>query len=195
MSYRYAVALTGGIATGKSSVASVFKLLGFSVIDADAIAHQVLDEKADEVVAVFGEEVKREGRIDRKALGRLVFGDVAQRKKLEALLHPVIRQKIEEESNQLDEKQVPYLVDIPLFFETQAYPIERVMVVYVPRELQIKRLMKREGTSQEEAIKRVDSQMGIEEKKKKATFVLDNSGDIKHLQQECERIARILKGE
>ena len=186
--FAYAVALTGGIATGKSSTAKIFSEKGFRIIDADKIAHQVLDTQAAQVATLFGTTYLTKGRIDRKALGRLIFSDAQKRKALESLLHPLIQKEIASLSEMLDRKKSPYLVDIPLFFESDAYPITETIVVYAPKGIQIRRLMQREGYTQEEALQRISAQMDIEAKKAQATYVIDNSGDRDQLARECQRV-------
>ncbi|WOE72403.1 dephospho-CoA kinase [Hydrogenimonas thermophila] len=188
MAYEYAIALTGGIASGKSTVCNLLRLYGLRIIDADAIARQMLDSESDAVSKLFGKEYIVDGKVDRKALGRLIFSDNDARKKLEELLHPKIRAEIERQSEEQDRLKGPYIVDIPLFFETGNYPIEKVIVVYAPREIQKRRLIDREGLSDEEAEARLNAQIDIEKKKKLATWVIDNSKNLKHLQQETEQI-------
>ena len=188
MAYEYAIALTGGIASGKSTVCNLLRLYGLRIIDADAIARQMLDAESDAISKLFGKEYIVNGKVDRKALGRLVFFDKDARKKLEELLHPKIRAEIERQSSEHDRLKGPYIVDIPLFYETGNYPIEKVIVVYAPREIQKIRLMDREGLSDEEAEARLNAQIDIEEKRKLATWVIDNSKNLKHLQQETEQI-------
>jgi len=188
MAYEYAIALTGGIASGKSTVCNLLRLYGLRIIDADAIARQMLDAESDAISKLFGKEYIIDGKVDRKALGRLVFFDKNARKKLENLLHPKIRAEIERQSREHDRLKGPYIVDIPLFYETGNYPIEKVIVVYAPREIQKSRLMDREGLSDEEAEARLNAQIDIEEKRKLATWVIDNSKNLKHLQQETEQI-------
>jgi len=188
MAYKYAIALTGGIASGKSTVCNLLRLYGLRIIDADAIARQILDAESDSIEKLFGKEYIVDGKVDRKALGGLVFSDTNARKKLEELLHPKIRAEIERQSEVQDRLKGPYIVDIPLFFETGNYPIEKVIVVYAPREIQKRRLMNREGLSDEEAEARLNAQIDIEEKKKLATWIIDNSKNLKHLQQETEQI-------
>ena len=186
----YAIALTGGIATGKSTVCSILRLHGFKVIDADVVAHQVLQESAGEVAHTFGADFVREGVVDRKALGRLIFSDSAAKKQLEMIVHPKIRQQILDQCAVLETKEVPYFVDIPLFFETGAYPIQRIVVVYAPAALQKARLTQREGLTAQEAQKRIAAQEDIESKRQKATWVIDNSGDIKALTANVEAFVR-----
>lgn len=188
MAFKYAVVLTGGIATGKSTAISLLSLYGFRFIDADKIAHEILDKNADKIAELFGAEYIVDGKVDRAKLGSLIFADKAKRKALEALLHPLIYDEIARLSEEQDRFRKPYIVDIPLFFEGDRYPIEKSIVVYAPRETQLERLVKREGFSKEEALQRIDSQIDIEEKRRRATYVIDNSGDLRQLQQECDRV-------
>jgi dephospho-CoA kinase len=193
MAFKYAIALTGGIATGKSTVASLLALNGLRVIDADAIAHKLLDENSSWVSEQFGSEFVKNGRVDRASLGKLVFADNEAKAKLEAFLHPKIREAIELESEKQDGFEFPYLIDIPLFFETGAYDIKDSVVVYTPKAIQLDRFIKRNGFSEEESLRRIESQMDIEEKKRRATWVIDNSQNLKHLQAECEKFVDIIK--
>ena len=186
--FQYAVALTGGIATGKSTVSKHFMNAGFTVIDADRIAHQVLDEAANKVASLFGSEVLQEGRVDRKALGRIVFNDTQQRRALETLLHPLIYDEILQLSEREDKKKKPYLIDIPLFFETARYNTSKVIVVYALQTQQIERAMLRDGLSREEVERRIATQIDIEEKKKRATYLIDNSKDEMQLHRESRRL-------
>ena len=158
-----------------------------------AIAHQILQEDASWVAENFGKEFVTAGKVDRAKLGRLIFSDREAKEKLESFLHPKIRQAIEEASTKQDSFKFPYLIDIPLFFETGAYDIEDSVVVYVPKVTQLERFMKRNGFSEEESLRRIESQMDIEEKKKKATWVIDNSKNLKHLQAECEKFVDMIK--
>ena len=191
--YKYAIALTGGIATGKSTVCNLLKLYGFAIIDADEIAHEVLDENYNKIEELFGKEFVKENRVDRKKLGSLVFNNNTQRLKLEKLLHPLIRKKIEILSEKLDSFKVPYFIDIPLFFEKKGYDIKKSVLVYAPKDIQLQRLVKREGKSLKDAKKIVDVQMDIENKKELADFIVDNTKDLKHLQSEVERLVDFIK--
>lgn len=193
MAFEYAIALTGGIATGKSTVASLLGLNGLRIIDADTIAHGILDEHSSWVVERFGDVFVKNGKVDRSALGKIIFADPEAKKELETFLHPKIRVAIEEQSEKQDKLKYPYLIDIPLFFETSSYPIKNSVVVYTPKALQLERFMKRNGFSQEESLLRIESQMDIEEKKARATWVIDNSSNLKHLQRECEQFVDTIK--
>lgn len=193
MAFEYAIALTGGIATGKSTVASLLGLNGLRIIDADTIAHRILDENSVWVRERFGAEFVKNDKVDRSGLGKIVFADVQAKKELENFLHPKIRAAIEEQSEKQDKLKYPYLIDIPLFFETSSYPIKNSVVVYTPKTLQLERFMKRNGFSEEESLRRIESQMDIEEKKARATWVIDNSFNLKHLQRECEQFVEAIK--
>ncbi len=184
----HAIVLTGGIATGKSSAGEILQQHGLALIDADRIAHRVLDAQAAEIAVLFGEQFLSEGMVDRKALGALVFADSDKRKVLESLLHPLIREEILQRSSALDREGVLHLVDLPLFFESGQYPFEKVIVVYAPRRIQKQRLMARNGYTSAEAEARLDAQMDIEEKRARADYIIDNSGDLAQLERECLRV-------
>ena len=194
MAFKYAIALTGGIATGKSTVASLLALNGMRVIDADTISHEILQSSSSWVKDSFGDEYVLNSKVDRTKLGSLVFSDEKAKKTLEEFLHPKIRDEIKLRSEKQDEFNFPYLIDIPLFFENSAYDIKDSVVVYTPKEVQLERFMKRNGYSEEESLNRIASQMPIDEKKQKATWVIDNSKNLKHLQQEVEDFVEKIKG-
>ncbi len=189
MSFEYAIALTGGISTGKSSVVDIMLSLGFEVIDADKIAHIMLDKYSKDIASMFGDSLIVDEKVDRKALGAIVFGDANKLKKLEEFIHPIIYNHIEELSEILDRKKKPYLVDIPLFFESKRYnSIKKSIVVYTNKDKQIKRLIIRDSCTKDEAIHRVELQMDIEEKYKKGTYIIDNNDGIDELEKRCERL-------
>ena len=185
-SFKNAIALTGGIATGKSTVCNLLKLHGFLIIDADKIAHKLLDENSQKIEELFGKQYVENGKVLRKELGKIIFSNEENKLKLEALLHPLIFQEIEKEAKLFEEQNKPYIVDIPLFFEKMHYPISKSIVIYTSKDLQIKRLQNRDNISKEEAMLKISNQMDIEEKKSLGTYIIDNSKDLKHLQQEIE---------
>ncbi len=195
MLFKYAITLTGSISTGKSSAVDILEQSGFHIIDADSVAHQVLDEQHQAIAKEFGEVFVKDEKVDRKLLGSMIFADKEKRKILEELLHPLIYARIAEKSTLLDKRAEPYIVDIPLFFEGGRYAIENVIVVYAKKEQQLKRLMQREGYNEDEAFSRINAQIDIEEKRKNATYVIDNSGDLKQLQYETERIREEILGD
>ena len=186
--FKHAIALTGGIATGKSTVCSLLKLHGFLTIDADSIAHKLLDKHHQTIASMFGEQYVQNKKVLRKELGKIIFSNEEAKLKLEAFIHPLIKEEIEKEATIFEAQAKPYFIDIPLFFETMHYPISRSVVVYTPPKLQIERLMKRDGINEEEALLKISNQMDIQKKKELATFVIDNSSTLKHLQQEVEAL-------
>mgnify|MGYP000852978752 CR=1 FL=1 len=188
-----AYVITGSIASGKSTVVNLLKEQGFSVIDADLIAHEQLEICKCEIVEVFGEQILDEaGKIDRKKLGAIVFNEPKKLKNLEQILHPKIKAEILSQALQFERLEQVYFVDIPLFFEKkQRYDeFKNVAVIYAPKELLLSRLMSRNGLNLEEAKARVELQMDIEQKKKMANFIINNSGDRENLQLELEKFLK-----
>ena len=188
-----AYVITGSIASGKSTVVNLLKERGFSVIDADLIAHEQLEICKREIVEVFGEQILDEaGKIDRKKLGAIVFNEPKKLKNLEQILHPKIKAEILSKASQLESLGQVYFVDIPLFFEKKERYAEfkNVAVIYAPKELLLSRLMSRNGLSLNEAKARVGLQMDIEQKRKMAKFVIDNSSDMEHLKLELEKFLK-----
>jgi len=186
--FKHAIALTGGIATGKSTACSLLKLHGFLTIDADVIAHKLLDMHSGEIANMFGSQYVENGKVLRKKLGKIIFSDEKEKLKLEEFIHPLIAQEIEKESVIFEKAGKPYFIDIPLFFEKMNYPISKCLVVYTPEGLQVQRLMKRDNIDEEEARLKISNQMDIEEKKSRADFIIDNSSNLKNLQKEVERV-------
>lgn len=175
------VGLTGGIATGKSLVAVELRRLGAQIIDADVIAREVVEPGRpayDEIVMEFGPKVVQpDGRLDRKALGNIVFCDKAALEKLNRITHPRIRARIHEEAGRLSSgKDALVVLDVALLIEMGVrYEVEKIIVVYAEKKQQVERLMKRDGLSNEEALKRLSCQMDIKEKLEYADYVIDNS--------------------
>ena len=188
-----AYVITGSIASGKSTVVNLLKERGFSVIDADLIAHEQLEICKGEIVREFGEQILDEaGKIDRKKLGAIVFREPKKLKNLEQILHPKIKAEILSQASQLERLEQVYFVDIPLFFEKKERYAEfkNVAVIYAPKELLLSRLMSRNALSLEDAKARVELQMDIEQKKKMAKFVIDNSNDRENLKLELEKFLK-----
>ncbi len=193
MSFKNAIALTGGIASGKSSVCSLLQMYGFKIIDADKVAHQVLDKNIDKISNIFGQHYIIDGKVDRKKLGFLIFANKNERLKLEAFMHPLIKEEIQKQASFCESKGVPYIVDIPLFFENQNYDIKEVALVYCTKEQQLQRLVNREGLSEKEANERINSQMKIDDKKPLASFTIDNRKNLGHLQNEVENFVEYIR--
>lgn len=195
--FKHAYCLSGSIGSGKSSLGLLLKMYGFSIIDADSIAHDVLKIKQDEVIASFGEDVRSsDGGIDRARLGAIVFKDSEAKDRLEQILMPDIRTRLKSECEAHSKKGVPYFVDIPLYFEKEQHYkdwFEAVIVIYAPRDTLLERVMARNSLSAEMANDRLNAQLDIEIKRKKADIVLDNSGSLAQLNSECERLISIIK--
>jgi len=184
--FKNAIVLTGGIGTGKSTVASFLKMYGYKIIDADKISKEVYEEKKDLIKKNFG-------TTDRKAIRKIVFKDKEKLKILENLILPEVRQRILNLAEKYEKDNVPYFVDLPLYFEKQNYPeFQKVLVVYAPKNLQIKRVMDRDKSSEDEVIAILNNQIDIEEKKKRADFIIDNSKDLKYLQKEIEKFIKMI---
>jgi len=190
--FKNAIALTGGISTGKSTVCNILREHGFSIIDADKIAHKLLDESSNEIASMFGDKYVLDGKVIRKELGKIIFSNEENKLKLEALLHPLIEKQIIEESKVLEEKNKTYFIDIPLFFEKMHYPIPKSLLVYTPKDIQTKRLMNRDNISEDEAKLKMSNQMDIEEKKSLSDLIIDNSKDLKHLENEIKKIIKVI---
>ena len=164
----YVLGLTGGIATGKSTAAAVFSRHQIPMIDGDIIAREVVQPQTPGLAAIvqeFGEEILQEdGSLDRVALAKIIFDSTEQRQKLDRLLDPFIRQAITEQIKQQKANYPLVVVDIPLLFEGHyEQEMDAVAVVYLPEEIQLQRLMKRNQLTLDEAKKRIQSQMPIEE--------------------------------
>lgn len=193
------VGLTGSIATGKSSVANMLKELGAYIIDADEIAHDALkktEKPYKQILNVFGSNILDEqGNIDRKKLGSIVLNDKQKLAVLESIIHPYVQQKrkeIEESILQHDRNAV-IIYDVPLLFEKHLEnSFDKIIVVYVPKDIQIKRLMKRQNISYDEALNLINLQICIEEKKKKADFVIDNSYSLENTKKQVLEVFKKL---
>lgn len=185
------IGLTGGIASGKSTVSGLLVSKGARLVDADVIAREVMlpgHEVLAAAVKQFGSEILfPDGTLNRGKLGDIVFRDPAALQTLNNLTHPAIRQEIKERMNSMEQEEPERLiiVDIPLLYESGLENLfHEIVVVYVPREVQIARLMERNGLSLEEAEARLNAQMDIETKRNKADYIIDNSGDLAHTEQQ-----------
>ncbi|MDU4960739.1 MAG: dephospho-CoA kinase [Sporomusaceae bacterium] len=178
----YQIGLTGGIASGKSTVSRCLAGLGAPVVDADAIAHAVIlpgQPAWREILAFFGSVVlEKDGYIDRRKLGEIVFADSGKRQRLEAITHPAIWRQIQADvKSAADQGHQVVVLDVPLLFETGwDCRVDTVWVVYTDRETQLRRLIARDGLTQSQAAARIASQLPLEEKKRRAAVVIDNSG-------------------
>lgn len=179
------IGLTGGIASGKSTVAQMLVNKGACLVDADKIAREVVEPGSpilDKVVSHFGQTILHEdGTLNRKLLGDIIFHHPSQKKALESMLHPPVRAMMLERMHELEVKNPSRLVvvDIPLLFESNLTSyFEEIWVVYVPEKVQLKRLMARNHWDESTALSRIKAQMPIEQKKELADVVIDNSGSL-----------------
>ena len=193
--FPFAIALTGGIATGKSTLKSLLFLEGFAIIESDIIAHNILDKSTSFINDTFGNEFINNDTADRVKLGSLIFSDDKKKKILEEYMHPKIQDEIKIQANKLEKKKFPYMIDIPLYFETNTFHLASVIVIWTKYEVQITRLMKRNNFTKKEAILRINAQMRIEEKIKKANYVVNNNNNLKFLQNECDLLIEYLNKE
>jgi dephospho-CoA kinase len=196
-----ALGLTGGIGSGKSSVARLFEKLRVPVVDADAIVHQIQSPGSpvlDEIAEAFGSHlIDSDGALDRAALAEVVFRDPEARQRLGQIVHPRVGVEM---ARQLEavrtagEKLV--VVDIPLLFEgakagrntAALLGLDAVLLVWVPPETQLERTMARDGCTREEAQRRLDAQMPIDEKKQLADYVIDNSGPPEQTEKQVREL-------
>jgi dephospho-CoA kinase len=192
----YILGLTGSIATGKSTVAKLFLSAGIPVVDVDLGARAVVLPGAPglaDIIDHFGEAyLLPDGTLDRKRLGALIFSDREKRKELDALLKERINDWIQAEKERyISEGHNLIVLDIPLLYEGgYEDSCDAVMVVYVPEELQLQRLMSRNHLDEDEATRRMQSQLSIEKKKELADFVIDNSGTIEETEKQVNEWLR-----
>ena len=195
----FVVGLTGGIATGKSVVSNMLSDLGASIIDADEISREVMIPHTkcwEEVIASYGSELLLEDlTIDRKKLAISVFKDSEQIKKLNRIVHPYIMQRIEEMIEEIkdNDPQALVIVDAALLVETGFYKhYDKLIVVSVSKETQLKRLMIRDAMSREEAENRIDLQSPLAEKLEVADYIIENEGSLSKTREEVEKVYKAL---
>lgn len=184
----YFLGLTGGIATGKSTADEFFKKRNIPIIDLDQIAHELMikgNASYKVIVAYFGKEILADnGEIDRKKLGAIVFNDKNQLKRLNELTHPLILNNMEEKITQYQNQAEPLVVlDIPLLFEDSlTHYCDATLLITAPFQLELDRLMARNNLSEEDAQKRIASQMPLSDKEKLADYVIENTGTVNDLE-------------
>ena len=188
------VVITGGIGTGKSTVCKALQALGVHILDADLLAHQLLQEHYRDIASLFGEACVEQGVVNRAKLATVVFADPKARRILEELLHPKVHAGLMEAFLTCKAQKKLCVLDIPLYYETQSvYEGFSIAVVYAPQVLQLRRVRARNGWSQETAMLRINAQLDIEQKRQWADYVIDNSQDLAHLQKEIAAFYRWLK--
>ncbi|MFH5810391.1 dephospho-CoA kinase [Companilactobacillus sp. FL22-1] len=187
--------LTGGIASGKSTVLAMFRQHGFQVFDADSVAREVVVPGSiglQQITAQFGTEVlKSDGTLDRAKLGAIVFSDHQELKKLNQITRPLIKEKILKTiaAVKRSNSSTISIFEIQLLFEGgyQTY-FDGIISLYERPEVQLQRLMTRNNLTKKVALERINSQMSMDEKRSRADFVIDNSFDLAHLENEIEKL-------
>lgn len=194
------IGLTGGIASGKSTASAILRHLGARIIDADAIAHRLMEPGGplyEAYRAHFGAGViLPDGQLDRRRIGQIAFADPAEKRWLDAAAHPVIRAAMQQELTEAEAAGEPVVVlDIPLLFETgwQTH-VDETWLIDVPGPLQLARLQKRNGYSREEAERRIAAQLPLAEKRQLADVIIDNSGTEEELSEKLRCLWKIQPG-
>jgi dephospho-CoA kinase len=194
------IGLTGGVATGKSTVAKGFEALGVPVLDADGLAHEAIEPSKgayDRLVEAFGSGIlKDSNRIDRRKLRELLVSDPQAKKQIEAIVHPEVLRLSLKKMGELEQKGARWvLFEVPLLFEMGLEKVfSPVIVVYCPRSVQVERLILRDKMSSKSALGLLEAQKDIEEKRRLADFVLDNTGPFNALQLQIGTLYDTLKG-
>ncbi|HCZ2506182.1 TPA: dephospho-CoA kinase [Staphylococcus aureus] len=189
------IGLTGGIASGKSTVSELLSVFGFKVVDADKAAREAVKKGSKglaQVREVFGDEaIDENGEMNRRYMGDLVFNYPEKRLELNAIIHPIVRDIMEEEKQEYLKQGYNVIMDIPLLFENELEnTVDEVWVVYTSESIQMDRLMQRNNLSLEDAKARVYSQISIDKKSRMADHVIDNLGDKLELKQNLERLLK-----
>lgn len=192
---RFVIGITGSIACGKSFVSKTLNDMGYPVIDTDLISHNLTSDKAkvnDDLASYFPEAVSN-GILNRKKLGEIVFNDAKRRIKLNEILHPLIFKMTKEA---IDKNDGIIFVDVPLMFEAHFDVLcDKIICVYTEKSSQLERLMKRDNISAVEALKKIESQMPIEDKIKKSDFILKSEEDFNDTKKNIIDILNKIKEE
>ncbi|MDD3419065.1 MAG: dephospho-CoA kinase [Candidatus Gastranaerophilales bacterium] len=184
------IALTGNIASGKSLVEEQFQSLGFDIIDADKIAHEVLVEKLNVLQNLFGKEIINQGQLSREKLAQIVFSNPSRKQKLESIIHPEVKRRIEE----FQKGKTISIASIPLLFEVGwEGDFDKVILVIAKDSTRQKRLMERSGLTKEQAKIRMNAQISQGDKINKADFVIDNNGSKEETFEQVKQIYDKLK--
>ena len=192
------VGLTGGIASGKTTVSKIFKELGAKIIDADIKAKEISQREdiVSEIKNIFGNKIlDGNGEINRNKIKEIVFSDKEKLKMLNNLIHPKVMEEFKKIKENADKNDI-IIFDIPLLFETGMDKVcDKIMLVFVDINTQIKRMIERDNITEELAVKIINSQMSLDEKLKKSEIHIENNGTIENLREKAEKIYRELKGE
>jgi dephospho-CoA kinase len=194
----YLIGLTGGIASGKSTVASAWSELGGIEIDADQLAREVVAPGTpglSQVLAKFGRELSNNGELDRRALGELVFADSAKLKQLEEIIHPLVKNLASERIDKLPSESI-VIYNVPLLVEASVdLDFDKIVTVEAPAEKQIERLIRNRNMSKEEAIARVESQASPAQRANVADVILNSNQDIQLLLKDAKKLWRQIERE
>ncbi|MEJ9228110.1 dephospho-CoA kinase [Peribacillus butanolivorans] len=188
------IGITGGIASGKSSVSLYIQELGFTIVDADVASRAVVEpgeEAYHEVVKAFGEDILlMDGNIDRAKLGSIIFHDQEKRLRLNSIVHPAVRKWMRLKTEKaLAAGEETVFMDIPLLFESKlTFMVEKTLLVYVDERVQLERLMNRNGLSETDALARIHSQMPLADKKVLADAVIDNNGNLEETKKQVKTV-------
>ena len=187
------IGLTGGAGSGKSTVAGILRDLGADIVDADEASHAVYAPGTpgfDAVVREFGPEYVRGGHVDRVRLGRLVFEDRDARGRLNAIVHPLVRDWMAERTREAAERGAEVVIqDVPLLYENKLEDLfSSVVLVYVPEDVQLERLLEERGLDADRARAMIAAQMPIDEKRRRAHHVIDNSGTREETRRQVEEM-------
>ncbi len=195
------IGLTGGIASGKSMVSRILRSLGAHIVDADMIARELVKPGLPawkEIVEKFGRDILlADNNINRPLLGQIIFQDPEKRKVLNDILHPRILEEAKRQIQELAKKHPRDIIvfDAALLIELGAHQlVDKVILVYIPVEKQVERLMKRDGLTREEALQRINAQMPGEEKKRFADYIIDTSGSEEDVRKQTEKIFSEIRG-
>lgn len=189
------IGITGSIACGKSTVSNYLKSKGYIVIDADKIGHEALDDDyvKEKLILSFGNEILEDNKINRQKLGELVFGNSSNLNVLNSIIHPEIRKKILEKIDKNNDKELIF-IDVALLFEAKFDDlVDKIIVVYVDKNTQLTRLMKRNSISKKEALSRIVSQMSPIEKAKLGDYTVNNNLDVINTYEQVDKVLSELK--
>ena len=189
------IGITGSIACGKSTVSNYLKSKGYIVIDADKIGHEALDDDyvKEKLILAFGNEILDDNKINRQKLGELVFGNSSNLNVLNSIIHPEIRKKILQKIDKNNDKELIF-IDVALLFEAKFDDlVDKIIVVYVDKNTQLTRLMKRNFISKKEALSRIVSQMSPTEKAKLGDYTVNNNLDVINTYEQVDKVLSELK--
>ena len=192
----WGLGLTGGIATANTHLSATLRNAGARVVDADLISHQLTAPNGPALPAIrerFGDGVfHADGTLDRAALGRLVFGDTAQRRALEGILHPLVQRSMLESMDAAAESGARViLLDVPLLFETGMDALcDETWALYLDRDMQISRIVARDGLTREQAEARIDSQMPTAQRNARATHAINTDQPVEKTRQVLQQLYR-----